>query len=94
MSIEESKVADIYIKGIPNCIFCTKTKNLLDSNYIDYKYFNGDPNSDYVKKVMNKIKYRKFPMVFHKGKFIGGFTELKTKFNTGELHELKFDKEF
>lgn len=94
MSVPESKIADIYIIGKPDCIFCKKAKDLLDKNLLDYEYYSSSPNSRYVKNIMEKLDYQKFPMIFYKGDFIGGFNELSEKLVAGEFEKLRYDDDF
>jgi glutaredoxin len=78
--IPNDKGFSIYTKT--SCIFCTKVKELLDKNKIEYTIINCDiyleDHKDifleYVKTIIGK-EYRTFPMVFLDGKFIGGFTD-------------------
>ncbi|ELQ75373.1 Glutaredoxin [Trachipleistophora hominis] len=94
MSVPESRIADIYIIGKPDCIFCKKAKDLLDKNSLDYEYYSSCTESKYVRNIMEKLDYHKFPIIFYKGDFIGGFTELNEKLASGELDRLGYDDDF
>ena len=66
------------------CGYCKKAKELLDSKNMVYK--TQELTSVNRDDIYNKVdsltgKYRYFPMIFNKGKFIGGYTELEKKFH-------------
>ena len=74
----------VYTKSL--CIFCDKIKKLLTSNKIEYKTVLCD---SYLEDSTTKIEflafikertgkeYKTFPMVFFKGIFVGGFTDVE-----------------
>jgi glutaredoxin len=73
----------IYSKsGCPNC---TKVKTLLKEKFLihtivdcdEYLLEDKEGFLSFINKKAN-IEYKTFPMVFHNGNFIGGFTETKT----------------
>jgi glutaredoxin len=64
---------EIYTK--PDCVYCTKLKNLLSSrntNYVEYK-LNEDFTTTQLKEKFPHAKT--FPVVIVDGFMIGGFTE-------------------
>jgi glutaredoxin len=73
----------IYTKS--NCPYCTKVKDLLQNvepqpiiiNCDDYLSSNDTKEEflDFIKSINGGVAHRTFPMVFYKGKFIGGFTD-------------------
>ena len=73
----------IYSKS--GCSYCTKVKELLTAfdmsftivNCDEYLYEDKEGFLEFIKKTANK-EYRTFPIVFHKGTFLGGFMETKT----------------
>ena len=72
----------IYSKS--GCPFCTKVKRLLEKeapspllvDCDDYLLENKDAFLVFIKEMAGK-EYKTFPMIFHNGDFIGGFTETK-----------------
>jgi len=72
----------IYSKS--GCPFCTKVKRLLEKeapspllvDCDDYLVENKDAFLVFIKEMAGK-EYKTFPMIFHNGDFIGGFTETK-----------------
>jgi len=71
----------IYTKS--NCPFCTKVKVLLSMEsptIIDCdNYLSKDRDGflEFIKGQASK-EYKTFPMVFHNGEFIGGYTDTKS----------------
>ena len=72
----------IYSKS--GCPFCTKVKRLLEKeapspllvDCDDYLLENKEAFLIFIKEMAGK-EYKTFPMIFHNGDFIGGFTETK-----------------
>ena len=80
-----------YIKPYPNsytvyskhgCHYCIKAKVLLSnlnpkSYVIECDDYLQDNKEDFLKFINDYTgrEYRTFPMIFHNGKFIGGYTE-------------------
>jgi len=68
------------------CSYCIKAKILL-SNYrhsstttiIECDEYIDSSRNDFLEfiKIQTGIEYKTFPIIFHNGKFIGGYTELK-----------------
>ena len=72
-----------YIVTKDGCPYCDKAKSLLSQKGINYKAeVANDSNKVKIYKKVDNItnNYRYFPMIFHNGKFIGGYTELE-KYN-------------
>jgi len=97
----QEKGYTIYTKE--NCPYCTKVKNLLQDEKTliipcdDYLLQN---RAGFLKTIQDRIKfeYKTFPMVFHDGIFLGGFTETqlfydKQHLSFEEWQEIKHDKE-
>ena len=73
----------VYTKSY--CIFCDRVKALLDKEEIAYTVIVCDSYLEYFKnaflyfiKERSGKEYKTFPMVFYKGRFIGGFTDTET----------------
>ena len=68
------------IYGIENCLFCNKTKQLLDEMNISYDYVLVDINTktEFLNNFSEKTNnQRTFPLIFYNKEFIGGFGELE-----------------
>lgn len=70
----------IYSKS--GCVNCRKVKDLLKKNNIEYEIVDCDDylldNKDIFLSFIQSysaIQWKTFPMVFHNGKFIGGYEE-------------------
>lgn len=101
----KEKIWTVYTKS--NCIYCTKVKELLKSNNIDYISINCD---EYIQNQINKEsflsqiesliekKYRTFPMVFDENNFIGGFVDTKNYIESilkqNQSTNLNFEEDF
>ena len=76
----------------PDCMFCINSLKLLKINKLQFKGYNVNniKNSknmfDCFKLEKNTTYYnethRTIPTIFYKGKFIGGYTELKKYINS------------
>lgn len=65
----------ITIYGKPNCGFCTKAKNLVDSRMLKYEYVDVSLGSNLE---MLKTLYplaKSVPQIFIAGKHVGGYNE-------------------
>jgi len=83
---------DYIIFGLSHCIYCKKTIEFLQNNYISYKYYLIDDFKDLFFKNFIKLgseyksldinlKHNTVPVIFYKKKFIGGYTDLVEIFN-------------
>jgi len=76
----------IYSKS--GCPFCTKAKKLLDNetpkpilvDCDDYLLEDKAAFLLFIQKLA-ETEHKTFPMIFHDGKFIGGFTETKAHYD-------------
>ena len=83
------KNISIVIYGCNSCQFCLDSKDYLDNIDKKYKYYDIDEivknklvknRKEILEKLKDKIgDYRYIPIIFIKGKFIGGYEELKKK---------------
>jgi glutaredoxin 3 len=72
----------IYSKS--GCPFCTKVKRLLEKespapllvDCDDYLLENKEDFLSFIQQMAGK-EYKTFPMIFHNGNFLGGFTDTK-----------------
>lgn len=66
--------------GIPNCSFCQKSKQLLDEMKFLYNYneIKIEKKSEFLDNMSKKTNnQRTYPLVFHRGEFVGGYSELE-----------------
>ena len=75
------KSTEWFIVTMEGCGYCTEAKKILTSNGKKYRSIAlTNKNKEEIWDVTDKIideKYRYFPMIFHKGKFVGGYGDLK-----------------
>lgn len=70
----------IYTKS--GCTYCRKAKFLLEKEnvtMIDCDEYLIEARSaflDFIRSINGNIEYKTFPMIFHDGRFVGGYTEL------------------
>ena len=82
-NLENSKY-EYTIYSQDKCPYCLKAKNLLESKKIKYKEIKVEYEdiNDIFKKLSKRTNdYKYFPIIFHKKKFMGGFTELNKELN-------------
>jgi len=80
--MQNSQGYTIYSKS--GCPFCTKVKRLLEKespapllvDCDDYLVENKEDFLLFIQQMAGK-EYKTFPMIFHNGNFLGGFTETK-----------------
>jgi glutaredoxin len=70
----------IYSKsGCPSCVGAKRLLQCENPAIVDcdeYLIENKPAFLEYIRLLIGR-EYKTFPMIFHKGKFVGGFTELK-----------------
>ncbi|RVD90725.1 glutaredoxin [Tubulinosema ratisbonensis] len=64
------------------CPFCSKAKEILKEQGIEYHYISLEEkeNAKIIKEAMDEQNYRSFPLVFLDGKFVGGCDQLVDRF--------------
>lgn len=68
------------IYGIENCLFCNKTKQLLDDMNITYDYvlININIKTEFLNNMADKTNnQRTFPLIFQNDIFIGGYSDIE-----------------
>lgn len=71
---------DWFIITMDGCGYCDEAKKLLIQHKLPFKtQMITKKNKDTIYESIDSLtkKYRYFPVIFYKGKFIGGFKELK-----------------
>jgi len=73
----------------PMCAFCDATKRLLTKKNIPYNEINIAIEEDKMKEMIKKSNgKRTIPQIFIEDLHIGGYNELRTLENKGELDKL------
>ena len=73
---------DWFIITMEGCGYCDEAKKLLKTHKLKFKtQMLTQKNQDRIYESIDSLtkKYRYFPMIFYKGKFLGGYKELKKK---------------
>ena len=82
------KQTEYVIYTITGCGYCNEAKKLLNEKGKSFKNIVVDENNEKqleeIKKIMLKTEqpgYEYWPKIFQRRKFIGGFTDLREKFD-------------
>jgi glutaredoxin len=70
------------IYGKSGCSYCGSIKKILESEYpeiVNCDDYLVNSREDFLKfiKELAGVEHKTFPIIFHKSKFVGGFTETK-----------------
>lgn len=76
---------DIKIYTTTHCPFCTRAKELLESNGIAYKAIDLSDNPEELLALKERTGMRTVPQIFIGDELIGGFQELAELHRRGEL---------
>ena len=76
---------DIIIYSKSGCIFCIKTKELLEENQLHYKQVELSNNRDLHLKLAKQTGQTTVPYIFVNNEFIGGFQDLQNLIKRGKL---------
>ena len=97
MEFEKPSDNNFTIYSKSGCINCRKVKDLLKNNNSEYEIIDCD---DYLLEdkenfllfiqSYSNVECKIFPMVFHNGKFIGGFNETKEYLDSIQKTNLDF----
>ncbi len=60
----------------PACLFCLKTKNLLDRKGLEYEYVDISQDENAYDFIVNYSGFRTLPQIYCEGDYVGGFEEL------------------
>jgi len=76
------------IFGISNCKYCNNSKDLLNLNFLQYKFYNVEKYRNIFISILHELNnfdnnlnidlsHQTFPAIFYNQKFIGGYTQLE-----------------
>ena len=80
---------EIYTR--PGCGYCTHAKRLLTNKDLEFVEYDVYQNPEKIKQLHARTSGRTYPQIFIAGKYIGGFTDLLEKEQSGYLTKLKTD---
>lgn len=82
-------MATVIIYGTLTCPYCNNAKELFKSKGVTYQEILVDKDPAKRDEMLSKSDGRKtVPQIFIDGKHIGGFSDLKTLDNSGQLDKL------
>ena len=68
------------VYGKNNCIWCERSKYLLEENSIEFEYRNIEEEPKYREELAEKLPTaRTVPQIFLDDEYVGGFTQLNEK---------------
>jgi len=76
----------LYIKS--DCIFCERTKELLDSKGVEYKTINIEKYEDPLEFLQMRTGYRSVPQIYINGTNIGNYEILRELYLNGTIDKL------
>jgi len=79
---------DVTIYTTRGCAFCHGAKQLLGSLGIDFEEHTLDGRTELRRELARANNWRTVPMIFIKGEFVGGFTDVLDLHRDGELEKL------
>jgi len=73
--------SDWTIYTLSSCPFCQKAKDLLSKHNQTFREVPVHDKAETINTLANKTGgYEYFPMIFHHGKFVGGYADIKDSF--------------
>ena len=82
---------DIEIYTLSTCPFCTKAKELLRDNYLDYTEHEISDNEMAMRKKLGELFHISgnvtVPQIVINNKHIGGYSDLKELFKSGKISQ-------
>lgn len=75
----------IYSKA--HCAYCDRAKQLLDAKEIAFDEIRADLDETVLTELLEKTQWRTFPQIFINDEFIGGFDDLWSLEQKGELNK-------
>ncbi|KAI5149879.1 hypothetical protein ENBRE01_1171 [Enteropsectra breve] len=69
----------------PGCPYCDDARDLLQSKDISFEEVVNSKDPELVREVREATRHPTFPMIYLKGSFIGGYTDLVNHFAKPKL---------
>lgn len=70
---------NVIVYSAPTCPWCTKVKDYLDDNNVEYEAFNVSEDSEKAREMIDKSGQQGVPVIDIDGDIIVGFNEPKIK---------------
>ena len=91
ITVDQGSHTEFTIYTKEGCGYCTKAKELLNKKGFVFEQIEiTDSNRESIYKKIDKLtdNYRYFPIIFEGDKFLGGYTELSTKYQASDNGEI------
>ncbi len=75
----------IKIYSTNSCPYCVKAKSYFASQGLSYDEVDLTNKFDEIDRLKNQTGHRTVPLIFVDEKFIGGYTDMMAKIESGEL---------
>ncbi len=75
----------IIIYSANNCPYCRKAKNYLEQNGFQYQEIDLSHDYDKIDELKKSTGHRTIPLIFVNDVFVGGYTDMIEKINSGDL---------
>lgn len=69
----------VIIYGHPLCSFCHSARDLAEEKQLDFEWIDISKSPEKFEKAKAETGHPTVPIIFVDGKFVGGFTEFRTK---------------
>lgn len=79
------KLKNITIYSIKPCPYCDRAKSFLKSKNLTYKEHDLTNNQTEIDKLKSQTGHLTFPQIFINDQFIGGYSDLISKTESGEI---------
>lgn len=76
---------NIKIYSTQSCPYCVRAKNYFSQNGLSYEEIDLTGNFEEIDRMKNKTGHRTVPMIFVNDQFIGGYSDMMEKIESGEL---------
>lgn len=73
----------IYTKNL--CPYCVRAKEFFRQNKIVFNEIDLTDNFDEIDRLKKETGHMTIPLIFVNGVFVGGYTDMIAKYNSGEL---------
>lgn len=77
---------NIIIYSKQNCPYCVRAKNLFRSHGLSFKEIDLTGNFEELEKLKNRTKHFTVPQIFINDIFVGGYTDLVEKIQSGLIN--------
>lgn len=77
--------SNIKIYSTKSCPYCVRAKSYLTENGFDYDEVDLTNKFSEIDEIKRKTGHRTVPLIFVNDRFVGGYTDMISKIEAGEL---------